>query len=86
KDSIPIVTDIWLTNEIQASNTVGSGVPQLDHISGFLMEFESSMSTMSMRMTCRSVEEIAVSDSLFVVPEGYKITSINDWMKPTDDH
>jgi len=67
--------DAWFTKELKIKNSFSS---QIEGIDGFLMEFVSSQNGMSMKMTARSLESMSVSDSEFVIPEGYQVKTMDE--------
>lgn len=73
--------DIWFTDEIAAPNSMRAGEMNLDQIDGFMMEFETKMNTLTMKMICRSVTEENVSDSMFGIPDGYSLTTMDEMKK-----
>ncbi len=81
-----INSEVWYTNEISAPNSFGSGAMNLDGIDGFLMEYNTKMKSMTMKMICRSVEETIVPDTLFIIPPGYTLTTMDELMKMDGMH
>lgn len=73
--------DVWFTKDITAPNSIRKASAGLEAIDGFLMEFQVKQSTLAMKMTCRSVEEIKTEDSMFVIPADYKTTTMEELMK-----
>ena len=67
--------EVWFTNELKIKNSFSS---QIEGIDGFLMEFFNNQGGMSMKMSAQSVEFMDVSDSEFIVPEGYELKTIDE--------
>jgi GLPGLI family protein len=67
--------EVWFTKDILAKNSFRSNIEGID---GFLMEFRTRQNNMTMKMTCKSVTEQKVDDSMFIIPEGYKPVTMED--------
>lgn len=78
KDSTETKINTWFTKDISAVNSLHSGGTDLSGLEGFMMEFQMQMNSLTMKMTCRSVEDVAISDSLFTLPQGYTLTTMED--------
>jgi GLPGLI family protein len=81
KDGNETHFDAWFTKDISAPNSMRSGGMTFEGIDGFMMEFQTKMNSLTMKMTCRSVEDAVVPDSSFVVPSGYTMTTMEDMKK-----
>ena len=77
KDGKEMNFDLWYTKEISAPNSMRSG-NYFQGIDGFMMEFQTKLNSLSMKMSCRSAEETTVADSLFTIPPGYKLTTMDE--------
>lgn len=64
--------DVWYTQDLLANNSFASTV---DGIDGFMLEFETIQNGMSMKISARSIEELQVDDSQFMIPDGYQRTT-----------
>ena len=78
ENSNEIKMDVWFTDEIEAPNSMRGGEMFTDKIDGFMMEFETKMNTLSMKMTCRLAEAATLPDSMFTIPEGYTLTTMEE--------
>ena len=78
KDSSDVKSSVWFTNEISAPNSMRSGGGDFEEIDGFMMEYQTQMDKLTMKMTCMSAIETTVSDSLFTIPPGYTVTTMDD--------
>ncbi len=70
--------NIWFTKDIAAPNSMRSGASNYEGLDGFMMEFETKMNSLTMKMTCRSAEQTTVENSMFVIPEGYKTMTMDE--------
>ena len=77
KDAKESNFDVWFTKDIAAPNSMKSGL-YLEMIDGFLMEFQTTMNSLTMKMSCRFAEETLVPDSLFNIPAGYTVTTMDE--------
>lgn len=64
--------DVWYTNEISAKNSYTNGFEGID---GCMLEFEIFQSGMQMKLTTKSISKEEVSSSMFIIPDGYTITT-----------
>lgn len=79
KDSSEVVMNAYFTKDIQAVNSMRTSMNEsFEGIDGFMMEYQTQMDVLNMKMKCRTVEEINVSDSLFAIPSGYTVTTMED--------
>lgn len=67
--------EVWFTDQVGASNSFRSNIKGID---GFLMEFKTRQNNMTMNMTCKSVKDEKVEDDMFVIPEGYKMMTMDE--------
>jgi GLPGLI family protein len=74
-----IVMPIWFTEEINTYNSQWESMYK--GIKGMIMEAEMKTNGMDMKMTAKSVNKEAVADSKFVVPEGYKQMTEDEFHK-----
>jgi len=75
-----IVMPIWFTEEINTYNSQWESMYK--GIKGMIMEYEYEFHNgMDMKMTAKSVNKEAVADSKFVVPEGYKQMTMDEFQK-----
>ncbi len=72
--------DAWFTNDLKVRNSFSS---QIEGIDGFLMEFQTVQNGMSMKMKANHVDPLAIDDSEFIIPDGYKKLSKEDLKKMT---
>ena len=42
------------------------------------MEFKTRQNNMTMKMTCKSINDQKVDDKMFVIPEGYKPVTMDE--------
>lgn len=75
-DKIPPF-EAWFTNDLTAVN---SPETLIEGVSGFVMETRTLMRGMILRSTCTSFDKVAVNDSLFKFPEGYKVMDMDQMM------
>jgi GLPGLI family protein len=85
-DEKPIIMNIWFTKEISAPNSMHSGAINYEGLDGFMMEFETKLNSLTMKMTCRSAEQTSVEDSVFIIPDGYKITTMEELKNSMGGH
>ncbi len=78
-DKIPPF-EAWFTNDVSVTNSPESLIEGID---GFVVESRSMMRGMILRSTCTSFEKVAVNDSLFKLPEGYKVMNMDQMMNKT---
>ncbi len=71
-------TEIWFTNELEASNSEKYAWKGID---GYMMEFGVDQKGMGMKFSCTEVKKQAVSDDLFKIPEGYTVMTQEEVMK-----
>ena len=62
--------DVWYTEEIGTESNFAN--PSMREIKGMLMEYESDMNGIKMKMTVKSVKAEKVKDVLFMMPADYK--------------
>ena len=77
KEKVPPY-DVWYTTEVEAPNSTESRVEGLD---GYIMESKTPVKGVTVMSTCTRLEKIAVPDSLFRVPFGYKVTDMEELLK-----
>ena len=75
--------NIWFTEEISNHmNSSSENGAQFKDIKGMPLEYEIiAQNGMTMKMSATSVSKETVADSKFVVPDGYKETTIEDMQK-----
>ena len=75
--------NIWFTEEISNHmNTSNENGYQFQGIKGMPLEYEiKAQNGMSMKMTATSVSKETVADSKFVIPDGYKETTVEEMQK-----
>ncbi len=69
--------DVWYTNDLALSNPSESIIEGID---GFMMEYKTFANGLSVSSTCTSFENISISDSLFVIPNGYELMNMDSLM------
>lgn len=72
--------DVWYTKELDVAN---SSVSNIEGIDGFLMEFTALKDGIIIGSKITSFEQVSVPDSLFKIPEGYKMMNMDSLMTPT---
>ena len=72
--------DVYFTNEIGAPE-MNFDNPMYKKINGVMMEFSMKSPQMTMVFSATSVEKKTLSAKDFEIPEGYKITTMEDFQK-----
>jgi hypothetical protein len=72
--------DVWYTKELDVANSSESNIEGID---GFLMEFTALKDGIIIGSKITSFEQVFVPDSLFKIPEGYKIMNMDSLWSPT---
>jgi hypothetical protein len=80
KDTIYPTLDVWYTKELDVAN---SSENTIDGIDGFLMESTALKDGIIIGSKITSFEKVSVPDSLFKIPEGYKMMDMDSLMTPT---
>lgn len=80
KDTIYPTLDVWYTKELDVAN---SSENTIDGIDGFLMESSALKDGIIIGSKITSFEQVSVPDSLFKIPEGYKMMDMDSLMSPT---
>lgn len=70
---------VWFTGDIAVKNSNWDS--PFKGINGFLMEFVMNQGGMNMKLSAKNVIEEKVNDSMFTVPEGYKMTTPDEFKK-----
>ena len=71
---------MWYTKELDVANSSESTI---DGIDGFLMESTALKDGIIVGSKITSFEQVSVHDSLFKIPEGYKMMDMDSLMTPT---
>ncbi|MEI6681958.1 MAG: hypothetical protein WCO44_04990 [Bacteroidota bacterium] len=75
-DKIPPF-EAWFTKDVTVTNSPETLIEGID---GFVMESRTLMRGMILRSTCTSFEKVTVNDSLFKLPDGYKVMDMDQMM------
>jgi GLPGLI family protein len=70
---------VWYTEDIAVRNSNWDS--PFKGIHGFLMEFAMVQNGMNMKLAAKKVSEEKVDDSMFIIPEGYKMTTPEELQK-----
>ena len=71
--------DVWYTKEIDLANLYQSNIEGID---GFLMEYTALKDGIIIGSKITSFEQVSIPDSLFNIPEGYKMMKMDSLMTP----
>jgi len=64
--------DIWYSDEIGVNNAGANGFEGID---GCMLEYEMFQNGTHMKMTTKSISKEDVKDSMFIIPDGYTMTT-----------
>ena len=67
---------IWFTKEIKIENANWNN--QFRDVDGFLMEFTTQQGAINMQMTAKNVSIEKIDDTVFNIPESYRIVTKNE--------
>lgn len=79
KDGEEYTMPVWYTEELGANPQWNNS--QMKGIKGVMLEYEMKQQGMGMKFTAKTVSKESVPDSKFVVPDGYKQMTMEEFQK-----